>query len=274
MGCRTWVSRLGLAAGLLCALWPAADAHAQTRDALRASSTTASTPPGRALVLTLTQKVPYSELPDDMRERLRMVLEQPTLSTRGPVEIFRGRPAVYQWLLNHPDRAVVMWRKLGAKCSDISSRGEGRFGWKDENGSDIVWSTALDTPTMRVWYAEGVVSPGTLWPSVPVRAVAVLRHGETIDPLGRTLMHHQADLYLQTDSKTAALVARVLGSTAPNVARQCAVQLEFFFSGLVWYFEKHPERAETMLTGNLPAGSRAAREVRQLLTEAGIREQQ
>lgn len=271
MRCRTWVSLLSLAAGTLCALWPAADAQAQTRDQFVAK--TPSDSPTRPLSLTVTQAVPLSELSDDMRDKVRVVLDKPTITTRGPVEIFRGRPAFYQWLLDHPDRGVHVWRKLGAKCSDITRRSDGQFGWADKHGSDITWTTAYDGPNMRIWYAEGVVSPGALWPTVPVRAVAILHHVENIDALGRTLIHHQADLFLQTDSKTAALIARVLGSTTPHLAKQCAAQLEFFFSGLVWYFERHPERAETLLTTSLPPGSPAAHEVRQMLTEAGIRAQ-
>lgn len=272
MGCRSWVSRLVLAAGMLWAACPRAAVHAQARDAISPVST-AEGPSLRSLNGTLSQSIPFHEMTPALRERVTKVIEASTLKTRGPVEVFRGRPALYHWLLNHPDRAVFMWRKLGAKCMEISNRGNGRFGWKDKQGSDIVWETAYYGPTMRVWYADGTASPGPVWPNVPVRAVAVLRYGETIDPLGRTLIHHQADLYVQTDSKTAALIAKLLGSTAPYLARQCAAQMELFFSGLVWYVEKHPERAETILMGNLPPDSSAAEEIRQLLIEAGIRDQ-
>jgi hypothetical protein len=92
----------------------------------------------------------------------------------APAEAFACEPAVYYWFLDHPDRAVTAWRRLGAKCLTITDRGGGRFGWADENGSDIVWETVYRTPELRIWYAEGKARPGPLMPLVPVRAVVLL----------------------------------------------------------------------------------------------------
>ena len=52
---------------------------------------------------------------------------------------------------------------------------------------------------------------------------------------------------MQTDSKTAVLMTKMLGSSAPRIAEQCLSQLETFFSGLVWYIDHHPDRAEKLL---------------------------
>jgi hypothetical protein len=63
------------------------------------------------------------------------------------------------------------------------------------------------------------------------------------------MLFHQADVFLQTDSKTAVLMTRMLGASVPRIAEQCLSQLETFFSGLVWYVDHHPERAEKLLAG-------------------------
>jgi hypothetical protein len=124
---------------------------------------------------------------------------------------------------------------------EITDRGGGRFGWTDGHGSEVHWDTVVNRPGLRIWYAEGGVRPEALLPAVPVRAVVVLRYASSRDGDGRVLMRHQADLYLQTDSKLAALVARMLGPSAPRMAAQCVGQLQMFFSALVWYLDKHPE---------------------------------
>src|SRR5262249_30072629 len=80
---------------------------------------------------------PAEELAPGVRERVARLLEQPTLSARGPAEAFYCRPAVYYWLLDHPDLGVRMWRLLGAQCTDISNEGEGRFGWHDPQAGDL-----------------------------------------------------------------------------------------------------------------------------------------
>jgi hypothetical protein len=192
-------------------------------------------------------RVPLAEVPEAVRTRVRQVLERPTLFSHGPAEAFTGRPALYRWLLDHPDRAVVAWRKLGATCTEITDRGRGHFLWKDGQGSEIHWQTIHDGPSLRIWYAEGQMRPGLLLPSLMIRAVLLLRHGDRPDGPGRMLIFHQADVFLQTDSKAATLLTQLLGPSAPCLAEQGLGQVEMFFSALVWYLGQHPDRTERLL---------------------------
>jgi hypothetical protein len=166
--------------------------------------------------------VPLDEVPAHLRDSIRLVLSRPTLFTHGPAEMFPCRPAQYYWLLEHPDRAMLAWLRLGAKCLPITARGEGRFGWADDQGSDLVWETIYHNDQVRVWYAEGKVRPAPMLPLVPARAVVILRHAPGHDETGGEVMRHQADIFLQTDSKTAILVMRMLGPSAPRLAQEGA----------------------------------------------------
>jgi hypothetical protein len=198
--------------------------------------------------------VPLDQVPARYRERMRRIVDKPTLSASAPAEEFNGRPALYRWLLDHPDRAAVAWRRLGTPCLDIADRGNGRFGWADDQGTDLYWETVYDAADVRIWYAEGRMRPGPLLPLISVYAVAILHHTDSMDAVGKTRVRHQADLYLYTDSKSAALVARLMGPTAPRMTVQGAEQLQFFFSALTRYLDRHPERAETLLFGPRPLG--------------------
>jgi hypothetical protein len=200
-------------------------------------------------------RVPLDQIAPELRERVRAVVEQPTLASRGPLEAFACNPAVYGWLLNHPDQAVRLWRRLGAKCAEIKDRGNGRFGWSDGQGSEITWDTVLDTPDQRIWYAEGHVKPGLLLPTVPVQAVIVLTHTEGRDVKGRPAIRHQAGMILHTDSRTAALAARLLGASAPRMAEQYVGQIQTFYAALAWYLEQHPELAESLSLPQTPPSS-------------------
>src|SRR5271165_4270846 len=59
--------------------------------------------------------VPLDKIDPRFRDAVRQVLEKPLLTGRGPAEAFNGRPEHYSWFLEHPDRAVIAWRRLGAK---------------------------------------------------------------------------------------------------------------------------------------------------------------
>ncbi len=190
------------ALGWLLAACSAAAANVALAQTMPGAPVPASTPrPSAVAQGFVPASVPLDELPPPVRERVRAVLEHPTLSSRGPLEAFHCRPGLYYWLLDHPDLAVRLWRGLGAKCTDIQSRGEGSFTWKDAQNGEVHWQTVLRTAHQRVWYAEGRVRPGTLLPSVSIRAVVVLNHQEGSDGAGKPAVRHQMDLILHTDSR-------------------------------------------------------------------------
>jgi hypothetical protein len=191
--------------------------------------------------------VPLEQIPAAYRDKVSRVLARPTLYAKGPLETFEGAPDLYRWFLDHPDRTVVAWKRLGAKCLEIENRGQACFGWADSQGSDIVWTTILDGPTLRVWFAEGQVKPGTLFPLVPVQCVVILRHGIINQEKASALMQHQTDIFAYTDSKTAALITRMMGPSVPRMAKQGAGQLQLFFGAMAWYCCQHPDRVETLL---------------------------
>jgi hypothetical protein len=225
----TWLGKLSLAVGLFWA--NATPAPAQNSMLCRRTAA----------------NIPVKEMSPPVRSKVERVIEAPTLFSLGPSEAFAGQPLLYHWLLEHPDRAMEAWRRLGAKCTLIKDMGSGRFRWTDGRGSQIDWVTAHNDPRRQIWYAEGVMRPGLLLPSVPVQAVLVLHHGEHKSSSDGTLIYHQADVFLKTDSNAAMMITRALGPSASHMTEQFLGQLEAFFSCLVWYLDQHPDRVERLL---------------------------
>jgi hypothetical protein len=190
--------------------------------------------------------VPLDELSPYLRERVRSVLDHPTLSSRGPLEAFRCRPNLYFWLLDHPDLAMRLWRGLGAKCTEIHARGDGDFFWKDAQNGEVHWQTIVRHANQRVWYAEGRVKAGPMLPAVSIRAVVVLNYQEGSDSKGKPAVRHQMDMILHTDSRAVSLAARLFGASAPRLAEEYVSQLEMFFGALAWYLTEHPDKATAL----------------------------
>ena len=182
------------------------------------------------------------------REKVESVLAKSSLHISGPSESFYCHPPLYHWLLDHPDRAVKAWRKLGAECAAIEDRGNGRFGWRDGQGSDVAWDVVVRDETQQTWYAEGVFNPGTLMPTVKLRAVVILHLSEMRDAKGRPAMRHRGELFLQTDSRAVNLAARLLGASAPRMAEQYVAQIQMFFAALAHHMDRHPEHIDWLNT--------------------------
>ena len=216
---------------------------------LGVSQASAQTVPGTQSkqVAQPSEPLPFNDIPAAEREKVRQVVTQPTFKGRGAGEAFGGRAELYDWLLDHPDRALVAWRRLGAVASDIQNHGDGQYSWSDSRGGSIHWHTVYDQKNLRIWYAEGKVRAAALMPLVPVQAVLVLRHGDMAESTGRALLIHQTEIFVQTDSRAAALTAKMMGGSVTRLTEQGLGQLELFFSGLVWYLDQHPERVGRLL---------------------------
>src|SRR5262249_3333041 len=76
-----------------------------------------------------SQLIPYDALSPALREKVRRVVTQPTLATGAPLEEVSASPKTYEWLLDHPDRAALAWRRMGVQCAPIKDMGQGRFAW-------------------------------------------------------------------------------------------------------------------------------------------------
>jgi hypothetical protein len=188
-----------------------------------------------------TKDVPLASVAPAQRKAVQALLNDADFTARGPSEVFQGQARQYLWLLDHPDRAVSAWQRLGAQCLPIVAGKEGQFSWSDETGSEILWQTVLRTASMRVWLAEGKVRPAPLLPLVPVKGLVVLRHHQAKMPDGKSALQHQADLFVTTDSRAANMVTRMLGPSARHMAEDGLGQLQLFFSGLTWYLDRHPD---------------------------------
>jgi hypothetical protein len=183
------------------------------------------------------------------RPAVAAVLAAPTLSGKAAEHPFRAHPAVYDWLLDHPDRCSVAWRRMSVPCVEITALGDGRFRYADGKGTEVTWRPVGKSADAVVWYASGQVNPGKALPTVPVKAVAVLRSPRAVtgdDPRVASFEPTVA-AYVQTDSRAAAAVLRVIGPAAPRMADQAADQLLLFFSGPSRYVLRHPDEADVLL---------------------------
>src|SRR5262245_41442177 len=133
---------LALAAGTTTTTTPL---HADDRPPAPVSISPFASPPPR---------VPVEAIAPGVREKVQRVLDKPTLSSRSIAETVNTDHAVYRYLLEHPDHTVKLWRRLGAKVSEIDDRGSGTYLWHDDQGSEVSWTICHRGNGLHVWYAE------------------------------------------------------------------------------------------------------------------------
>ncbi|MCS6866289.1 MAG: hypothetical protein RMJ56_10725 [Gemmataceae bacterium] len=183
----------------------------------------------------------------EYRDAVLKVVQSPTLSTKATAPEVVCTIAMYEWLFEHPDRVALAWQRLRVPAVPITDLGDGRFLWVDENGSEVTWRVVGTFPDGLVWYATGKVKAARATPGVPVKAVAILTRQQKAAQDGVAAFRTSVQVYVQSDSKAAALALRILGPAAPQIAEQGAEQFLEFFNGIADYVQKNPTQAEALL---------------------------
>lgn len=181
------------------------------------------------------------------KDAVTQVVKAPTLSAKATEEGFTAHPKVYDWLVEHPDRTAVAWKRRQFPCIEIANLGNGKFGWTDEGGSELTWEPVGKFQDGVVWYATGKVKAAALMPMVPVKAVAVLSAPRVVDDTEAATIKPSLHVYILTDSRAANAILRMAGPAAPRAAEQGAEQLLMFFSGVARHLHQHPDEIEKLL---------------------------
>lgn len=181
------------------------------------------------------------------RTEVEEILSHPSLTITSSEESFLVYPEIYDWLLDHPDRASAAWRRMGFPCVPITQPTAQTFCWQDEEGSRVTWRVVARFRDGVVWLAEGAIKRGAILPTVPIRAVAILHAPRTIHGNGSATITPSIRVYATTESRAALAIMKIMGSTATHLANQGAEQMLVFFSGPARYLGKHPERVSDLL---------------------------
>jgi hypothetical protein len=187
-------------------------------------------------------------VPEAWQEKVRLVVTEPTLSAKGPAEVFTCDPTTYEWLLENPHHAVTMWKMLGAKCSGIEKESANNFYSREASGNNIQFHLITDRDGLKIWYAHGFGKPTALLPAIPVQAVIVLQYQDSV--INKSVKH-QMTIYAKTESKAASIVSKAFGSSMAGMSEKTVGQMQMFFGALPWYLMRNPERAENLLKATL-----------------------
>ncbi len=153
--------------------------------------------------------VMLSRLDPTEAEQIRMVIEHSTLQKSVELFRFRSQPAIFEFLLDHPDFAAAVARELRIARYRITPRSDGTYDAVDMQGIRGSFHPLYIAHGERVYGGVGSYRP-RFFPSFSGRAVVRLRYQHRFDSEGLPVVENHTEVYIRLDNRIAAFFARLL----------------------------------------------------------------
>jgi hypothetical protein len=166
------------------------------------------------------RSIPLGRLSDADREKVNFVLSNVSLFRRLPVKTIDCDPALYLFLMHHPDVVVNIWEVFKISRLQLREGDENQFRLLESTGAAMAGKFVYQSRGTHVLYGEGVYQ-GPLFPRpIKGRGVLVLKTAYVQQPSGRYHITSRLDCFLNIDSLGAELatktVSPLLGKTVDN----------------------------------------------------------
>jgi hypothetical protein len=202
-------------------------------------------------------------VPAAERVRLEPIVKNADVATRMELERYAARPAVFEYLLDHPEFATHVTRALRSARWRIWRVTEGLYlddGWGVRGHFELVHAR----PGTRVFFAQGQYEQRLL-PDMPGRAVVVLEYDFQPGADGRPLVATTVTAHIALEGRMLRWAGRTAGPAAQAKADKEGRRLLRVFSKVSRAIEDNPGAVYENLRARPDVPRRELEEFRKLL---------
>lgn len=204
-----------------------------------------------------------AQIPATERGRLEPIVRQAAVATRMDYERYPARPAVFEYLLDHPEFASQVTRAVRAGRYRIWRSPEGLAlddGWGVHGHFELVHAA----PGMRVFFAQGQYESRML-PDIPGRAVVIIEYAFQTGRDGRSTVATSVTAHVALDGKVVRLAGQTAGPVAQGKADKEGRRLLRVFSKVCHAIEDSPQAVYEAVRAQPDVPRAALEEFRRLL---------
>jgi hypothetical protein len=228
-----WRHWLALALGILLAIAPLA---------VKADERASKASNSRAAKEEALASIPFDLLSPEAEAKVAEVVEQSTVFRRLPPQVFACDPELYQFLLDHPEVVVNIWKNAKISTMTLERTGEDRYLVNDGAGTASSMEVLYKTRSKRLVYCEGEYEGPLLRRKVKGSCVILLQSTFQRDAEGTPVVSNQLDAFIKLDRAGAELVARTLQPIMGRTADENFSETTEFVSRLFGTAVCEPEK--------------------------------
>jgi hypothetical protein len=156
------------------------------------------------------REIPYDQLTAEARERIKKVVDSPSMFRRMPVNVVDCDPKMYRFLVRYPEVVVNIWQLMGITKVDTTRVGPFLINASDGVGTVTNIELVYGSQDTHVLYCEGHYEGPLFRKPLTGRCVLLLRSGYQQTEQQDWQITSRMDVFLQVDNMAVDAVTRTL----------------------------------------------------------------
>jgi hypothetical protein len=154
--------------------------------------------------------IPFQGLNPQAREKIAAVVKRPTLYRRMPANVIDCDPALFRFLIRHPEVVVNIWQLMGITKVTATRLGPYLLETTDGVGTRSKVELVYGTNDTHLLYCEGDYDGPLCRQPLTGRCVLLLKSGYVDKADGGTHVTNRLDVFLQLDHLGAEALTKTL----------------------------------------------------------------
>jgi hypothetical protein len=155
------------------------------------------------------QAIPLEELNEASREKLRPILEKPSLYRRMPVQVIGCDPDLHVFLIRYPEVIVNIWQLMEVTKVQVKRTGPYTFDATDGSGTVSKVELIYGRPDLHIFYATGYYE-GPLFRNRIEGDCVVLLRSVYAQRDGRVQVTNCLDVFVRMEKAGADILLKTL----------------------------------------------------------------
>ena len=178
------------------------------------------------------RSIPFTQLDDMAKAKVRSVLSDVTVFRRMPVQVIDCDPDLYLFLVRHPDVVVNIWEVLKLGNVKLRQTGNDTYRVVEAIGTLANMEFLYSSPETHVVYAEGIYEGPLFARPVRGRALVVLKSGYVRETNGRYYVTTRLDTFVRIDHGGVELLTKTFHPLVGRTADANFIQSMAFLGSL------------------------------------------
>lgn len=201
---------------------------------------------GRANRKEGAELIPLGHLPAAKQAEVREILKSVSFYRQLPTVAFDIEPSVYNYLINHPDVTVAIWRAM--KISKVELWQTSREEYEADAGDGTVGTIEVlhRSKDKYVVLCQGEYKSPLISKPISAKSLVVLNCSFGRNAAGQPVVMHHAHLFVHFPSQTIDTVARIFSPLTVSMTDRSFSEVSVFLRLMSTAMARRPDWVESI----------------------------